>query len=567
MKIAGRFSRRRKKRAAIARPILGSYTSPGFWQRHRIKLLLLVGFYSWFVGMFFAVTTTYFLVPLVAPLALIATLVIWLLPDVGKAPTKTISNFVFAFVIVVLCWPNYIGIDFPGLPWITMIRLVALPLCVLLLVSLSISAQFRHEMAETLAAAKAVPWMLAGFIGVAFCSIFWSTDVGYSANKFSVAVFSWFVPFFAAVYAFRTPGRLTWLGRTMFGITIFVCLIGLVENHMQKVLWSGHLPKLLSIQDPAVLSLLAGTVRSVTGKYRVIATFANALNLAEFLGLAMPFVLHFMLIANRWYKRVIAGATIPLMFAVVSFTDSRMGMINMFVAIMLYVFFWSMRYRQKNPESPIGTGLLVSYPLGAFAFFLSTFFVGKIRHLVWGDGSQQGSNDMRVLQIHTGVPKILDRPWGWGMGRAPETLALDSIDNFYLTVGLEYGLPGLVLFFGMFGVAIWNGVKRAITFPRGELGMMVPLVIALVNFMMVKMTLSQQDSHGVVFVLLGALVAACWRFDEEKRATAAAADAATAEVAQASAPAAARPSPGRAVPARSNARPRIAIRARAGLPD
>ncbi|MCW6532758.1 MULTISPECIES: O-antigen ligase family protein [Sphingomonas] len=515
MKIRGRFFRRRQR--AIARPILGSYTSPGFWQRHRIKLLLLVSGYSWFVGMFFAITTTYFLVPLVAPLALLAGLVIWLLPDVGRAPTKLMSQLLFAFVAVLLCWPNYIGIDFPGLPWITLLRLVSLPLGVVLLVSLSISAQFRRELSETLAAVPVVPWLLGAFGALAFLTVFWSTDVGYSANKFSVAMFSWFAPFFAAVYAFRQPGRLVWLGRLLWGITLLVCALAVVEAHMQKVLWSGHLPPLLSIQDDTVTRILSGAIRSATGKYRTVATFSTPLGLAEYLGLAAPFVLHFALVAKRPITRVIAAATFPLMFYVVAQTDSRMGMINMFVAALLYLFFWSLRHRQTNPESPIGTALLVGYPVMAFGFLLSTFFVGKIRHLVWGDGSQQSSNDMRMEQLNVGIPKILNRPWGWGMGRAPETLALDSIDNFYLTVGLEYGLVGLVLFFGMIAAAIWAGVRRAIRFPEGELGMMVPLIISLINFLIVKTTLSQQDSHGLVFVMLGALVAACWRYDQQNK--------------------------------------------------
>ncbi len=513
--ISRKFFRRSPRRPRFQPAVLGSYTTPGFWQRHRIKLLLLVSLYSWFVGMFFAITTTYFLVPLLIPLALLATLVIWLLPDLGKAPTRLMAHGVFAFVIVLLCWPNYIGIDLPGLPWITLLRLVSLPLGLVLLVSLSVSREFRRELVDTLSVMPAVSWLLGVFAVIAFLSIFWSTGLAYSANKFSVAIFSWFAPFFAAVYVFRTPGRLRQLAITIWGITIFASLIGLVEAHEQHVLWAGHLPKLLSIQDETVMHILAGATRGSTGKYRIVSVFPTPLNFAEYLGLAMPFIMHFGLTARRLFVRVAAFVTIPAIFWILTHTDSRMGMINFFLAVLFYLFFWSLLYRRKRPDSPIGTMVLGGYPALFVASIASAIFVGRIRHLVWGDGSQESSNDMRKAQIEIGIPKILDRPWGWGMGRAPETLGLPSIDNFYLTVGLEYGLIGFVVFFGMFAIAIWNGLRRAIIFPDGELGLIVPLCISLINFVIVKLTLSQQDAHGFVFVMLGALVACCWRIDRE----------------------------------------------------
>lgn len=511
---------RRKRQPAQRAAVLGSYTSPGFWQRHRIKLLALVAFYSWFVGMFYAVTTTYFLVQLCAPLALIALLIIWLLPDAGWAPTRAMSQAMFVFLAVVMCWPDYIGIDLPGLPWITLSRLVALPLTGLFLVSLSISAQFRHDLAETLAA---VPWvwrLLTAFAVIAFLSILWSTSISISANKFSVALFNWFVVFFVAVYVFRTPGRLLTFAYLLWGSLIFVSLIGLVEWRLGHVPWSGHLPSIFTIQDETVTRILAGSVRSAVGAYRVQSKFSGPIGLAEFYAFALPFLLHFALTHRSLVVRIAAVASFLLSIKLISLTDSRLGMVGLFLSMLFYLLFWGARHRRLHPNSPVGTMVVLGYPAVFIGFIPATFYIGRLRHLIWGSGAEQASTDTRVEQIHVGLPKVFERPWGWGIGRGGDTLNMDSIDNYYLSVALEYGVVGFVIYFTMFGIAVFNGLKRAITFPEGELALMVPLTIALMNFMVVKLTFSQQDTHALVFAMLGALVACCWRFDRETAASA-----------------------------------------------
>ena len=57
------------------------------------------------------------------PLAALGLLVIWTLPEVRWAPTRTLRWAFYASFIGLICWPNYLAISLPGLPWITVIRL------------------------------------------------------------------------------------------------------------------------------------------------------------------------------------------------------------------------------------------------------------------------------------------------------------------------------------------------------------------------------------------------------------------------------------------------------------
>ena len=62
---------------------------------------------------------------------------------------------------------------------------------------------------------------------------------------------------------------------------------------------------------------------------------------------------------------------------------------------------------------------------------------------------EAGSSSIRLLQMELGIPLIVDRPIiGYGPGEAAEVLGLKAktIDNYYLSLAIESGLPELVLF-------------------------------------------------------------------------------------------------------------------------
>src|SRR5689334_20091942 len=100
---------RRKRRDPRPRVgILQPYARPGYWQRHRRFGLTLLGIFAFFYGAFFGITTIYLLMQLVVPLVVLFLLVIWLLPETGKAPVGAIEWLFFAFLAALMFWPNYL---------------------------------------------------------------------------------------------------------------------------------------------------------------------------------------------------------------------------------------------------------------------------------------------------------------------------------------------------------------------------------------------------------------------------------------------------------------------------
>lgn len=168
-------------------------------------------------------------------------------------------------------------------------------------------------------------------------------------------------------------------------------------------------------------------------------------------------------------------------------------------------------------DSIFATGVLVAYPAAFAAFIVATFFVGRLRNMVWGSGAQQFSTESRKVQVAMGMPKVWSEPWGHGIGQGASTLGFTNqagavtIDTYYLAVALEFGVIGFLVYYGIFVAAIWKGIQAISNSTDKDTLLLVPLMIALINFMVIKSIFSQQENHPLIFALLGATVALVYR--------------------------------------------------------
>ena len=131
------------------------------------------------------------------------------------------------------------------------------------------------------------------------------------------------------------------------------------------------------------------------------------------------------------------------------------------------------------------------------------------------------STEARGTQWEMGIPKILKAPWGHGAGTGGDTLGflspigIQTIDTYYLTIGLEYGVIGFVVYYGMLVASTYYAAKYAVQSPKGELSYFMPAAIALVNFIVIKSVFSQQDNHPLIFMLMGIVTAMVYRATRE----------------------------------------------------
>jgi hypothetical protein len=497
-------------------PALAPYHQPVAPLRRAIKktaaisLIILIGM---IYGLLIAIFPLFLYLYLAVPVGILVLLVIWALPENENIPVKAINWLFFAMLATVCLWPNYIAIAIPGMPWITFMRLWSIPMTFLFIISLSMSPRFRREVGEWFETSPSILWMMLTFVALNFLTLPMSSHPFGAFNRVLINQFEMTMVFFVACYCFRKAGRVMQWAQIFCCFAIFLALFSVVEYINGQVPWANHIPSFFEIQSDLVEAILQGGARSATGQYRVQSIFTTSLNFAEFLALATPFMLHFIVTAKR---QLIQGALvvyIPFSFWVIFKTDSRLGMIGFFASILIYALLWGIKRWRRDSHGLIAPALVLAYPVIVAAFFALTLIWRRLEVMVWGGGPQQASNDARALQWVGAVREFKQWPFGSGLGEAGELVGYFdqagrlSLDSYYITILLDYGLIGFIAFYGMFIVAIMKAIRLGLETDDEETELLIPLGIMLTVFVVIKGVLSQEDNHTLVFMALGAAVA------------------------------------------------------------
>lgn len=470
-------------------------------------------------GFYYALTAPFLITQFVAPLGLLGALAIWALPDLQRAPTRTLEVLFFAFFVMAITWPNYLAISLPGLPWITSVRLIGFPLAFLLLVCVSISEDFRSRTAASLRAVPHLWIFIVGFIGIQGLSVLISDKHFESLNAVIAFQISWTAIFFTACYVFLRPGNVLKWSAILWACAFAMCLLGLWEQRVGHVPWAGHVPGFLAVEDEYVQRVLAGARRLGTGKYRVQTIHSTSLGFAEFLALCSPFLMHFMAGAFRPLVKTAAAGSLVLVFYTILSTDSRLGVVGFFLASLLYLLVWSVTRWRNVRGSLIAPAIVVAYPLLFCGFVAATFVVQRLKTMVWGGGGTTYSNQGRMDQLSAGIPKVLSHPYGYGASRGAEELGYTNragtmtIDNYYLLTALDYGLLGVIFYYGAILVTIFYTARVFLSsnMKTREHTFIIPLGISLAVFFVIKSIFSQTQNHTLQFMMMGMVAALMFR--------------------------------------------------------
>jgi hypothetical protein len=499
-----------------SKPLIAGYrrrTPP--WVTAIAMSVLAIALFTY--GFFFAVNAPARMMPFTIPIAVLLLLVIWVLPA-GRAPTRALEPLFMAFFAALIMWPNYLSIALPSLPWVTMLRLIGVPLVVCLLVCISVSAPFRARLREVLNTDKATWRLLVGVVVIQTFSIALSAEPGASINRWIIAQTNWTAIFFVACVVFARRGFAEYWVRNLLLMLFILCVIGMWEYRIHHVPWAGHIPSFLRVEDESVQRILRGGARAATGIYRVQATSTTSLGLAEILGLSMPFAMHLMFERYPFVLRVAAAIYIPFSTYTILLTDSRLGLVAALASVLFYLLIWAMlRWRQER-SSVFGPAIVLTYPAIFVGFVAATFFIKRLHNEIWGNGSQNASNESRIDQWMMAIPKVAKNPLGYGIGRGADVLGFTNlagtltIDSYYISVLLELGVLGFLLYYGLIIRGIFLASKTVIgSRVEQELRLLLPFAVSLIGFIIVKSVFSQDANHPVVFMMLGAVVALTYR--------------------------------------------------------
>jgi hypothetical protein len=485
------------------------------WRRRSALAWFALLITAFFYGALFALFPPAFVPPMLLPLAIGSLLIIWALPTTDRPPVRSLSFLFTSFFVALLAWPTYLAIAIPGLPWISFIRIFGFPLLLALLVSISVSPTFRKELKHVLLSSPLVFKLLCLLLVCQLVSTLFSAKPYISFQKFVINQAYWTSVFLCACYLFRSRERIVAWALQFSALALFISAIGFWEWRIGHVPWAGHIPALFKIEDETVARILAGSARAATGIYRVQSTATTSLSLAEVLALATPFLIYLTLESRRIIWKAAAVLLLPFVLFTIINTNARLGALGFLLSFLLYLGFWGVRRWRSVRGSVMGPAITLAFPAIFVMFFVATMLIGRLQRLVWGGGEHQFSTDSRIAQVEMGLPMVLRKPLGHGGGQAAEVLGftdlngLLTIDNYLLSILLEYGVVGFIAYFGMFVAAIIYGIRFLIAGSKTDDAdsIAIPVVVSLMVFLVIKTVLSQEANHPIAFMLLGMICA------------------------------------------------------------
>ncbi len=462
-------------------------------------------------GFFFGLTAPSLIVAFVAPIFVLSALIIWALPHQRTAPTLGIEFLYPAFFVALVAWPNYVAISLPGVPWITMLRLLGLPMVMLLLFSLSVSPAFQQRTHESVNGISLSWIFMRGFIIVQILTLILSQSAGASAQL----VFNDQV-YFTAIFVigsviFRKIANVEkyWVLLCLLSVPIMIILQ--IESSEKHLPWMNTIPEFLQVHDATVQRILSPSFRAGTNFFRAKATFSTQLETAQYLGLLTPFLLYFGFYKRRLVTKILSFAMIPAIFISIRLTDSRLGLVAMLVSFLLYGTLWSIIRWRSRPGDLLAAAVVYAYPavfIGGIAVVMASH---TLHDMVFGGGAQASSNAARDTQLQMAWKSFSKAPWGHGAGQDGSAMGYAqvsqiTVDNYFIALLLDYGALGILFWYGMFIVAIVEATRCSISDRYAgtrEAALLAPLAVALTAFLVVKWVHAGDYGHSVAYMMLG----------------------------------------------------------------
>lgn len=183
-----------------------------------------------------------------------------------------------------------------------------------------------------------------------------------------------------------------------------------------------------------------------TGQFRITSIFSNPNALGSYFNMVLAFTVPAILFGRSIKGRLLCIGASGVIFVALLLTFSRSAWIA-FVAMMLYfVFVWNKKWL-----------LAVPVVAAAMPFVMPASVINRFANLLDPTYYQMSSEYGRLAFWGTALEKISENPLiGVGLGTFGDSVPLRHnipfstwVDNHYLKMGAEIGLPGMLAFIGL----------------------------------------------------------------------------------------------------------------------
>ena len=443
--------------------------------------------------------------------AVAAMVLLWVMPDLPLVWPNLIRKTFFIMLIADLCVPNYYAVQFGGLPWISARRLATFALIAPFLIAIASSSDARRKITERIGASSLIIICVAGYLFMAFLSLFTSVTPSESTTALVEALLSWYVPFFAMIYIVRDHDDAVFILKVICCCAVFITAFGIVEFFEHRNIFVDIFPHGMLMQlidnNPSLSSLLPGDIKHFrNGLYRAESAFVTPLSFGEFEIIVIPIGLFFALYRESSVEKSLGWATVFGGIIGIFCSGSRGGYIGVLFSVAVFVAIWSVRKAVGNKAS-LAPAIVGLTGVVSFTFLIGLILFWRRAHnIVLGGGDAAASNQGRYEQWAAGIPFIRSNPIT-GHGFAAGGYVINSsIDSYVLSVLLETGIPGLVFFVGLVLLPIWYGLRNFVSDLSESGAVGGALACSFIAFALNRLVLSQRENNMLIFSLLAIVV-------------------------------------------------------------
>lgn len=434
----------------------------------KLALIAFVGFGLFIAGAIVALAPQFVARLLPIPLLLIMVFMAFL----SKSDRPLNENFLKVWLAVILAtmalWPTYMFIKVAGLPSIDARKIVA---------GLSFAAMIyfvvsRKPVSRALFSENTGPLRVGSFLVFAYAlwriaSCFVSPSPVSSLIQVSWEVLYYYSMFFVGALFFSHRNLHEWGMKIFMALSILISIYAGIEWLMQKNLLLKLAPTNAEFAEYQT-ALSISRVRD--GFFRAQGTFEHPLLLAEFSAMAACFGLAAWLWPHTKKSfRVLGAVTFVAAITTALFTGSRSAFITLAAGAGFVFLLWffspkgnvkpkDQSFRKIGFVMTLITVLMIALPSATL------LTQGKSR-------DQAASTAGRIVMMEQGIPSIQKYPV---LGRGPGVgsyvagiktgSGLNTLDNYYLAIAIESGLPAILLLFAILLYPVWVIFNRLMTF-------------------------------------------------------------------------------------------------------
>ena len=346
--------------------------------------------------------------------ALVGLVLLWVTPDLERPPTRALPLTFAIVAFCMLCIPNYYAIDIPGLPWITFRRLAIFAMMLPLAIATGGSSRFRAEIRKKLESAPLIYLCLIGFLVWSALSILASDNRIQSLDTVIEDTLTFYVPFFACLYALTSSAKVERFVETISWYSLFVAILGIIEFRLQRRFYFDILPRwyleALMEANPAVAAMVtASPFRN--GQYRASSIFGVPLSFGEFAMMIAPLGWYFLVHANGTRRRVLGLAVTVTSLLGIFVSGSRGAYFGVFAAFLAFVSLWIARNARQHPGNIVTAFASLIGACAAAVMVALVMFTGRFHAMVFGTSAiDQASTDARWGQWAKSQAAFMGKP-------------------------------------------------------------------------------------------------------------------------------------------------------------